>query len=1134
MLLIMTALSEFDNHCTFLVHRSHHHYITAASNSVTASLANAAGIADKLGGETGSGAPHCPQQPNLADLQKRLENSRDDVKLQALKEVVLWGIHHPGSGAEISGIMGGSSGAPASNNVASRLLVTIIRYVLPSTDHKVKKMLQLYWETVDKTNADGSLREEMILVCNKLRQDLLHPNEYIRGSTLRLLCKMRYIKILEPLVESILQNLSHAHPYVRRNAIMCVFSTVRSFGSDILPNATTEIYRLLLVENDISAKRNAFLMLIHCDLDRAVEYILSVHDKLSYLGDLVQLAVLELLRRVVNEQPSHTATLLRMILTLVNPYSSPTVAYEGASTLLLLTLSPVALKAATRAYIGLLSRQADNNVKLIVLDRLNVILQRYPGALEEVVIDILRAVASPSLAVRKKALAIGLQLVNTRTVADVVTVLKKELVKTLTAEQQKTDAASVTSYQQLLIQATRIACKGYLDVVQPMLNLLLEFLTDRNLVTASEVSLFVRELIALYPELRPTLLQKLADALPDVPHASVARICLWILGEFSTELNQRKEFLNTVYEALRPLPFPESSSKEPDACSRTPASSSVLVQTDQSSDVVGTAADRKVKVTTRTVILPDGTYGTEDVYEVVDQDTAPANDVSTEQLSKSSSKLRSHLLSGDFLLASVIAVTVTKLTVKPFDASLDLDYHISQDDHARSLLIVGSLLKYCSTHPCCSATSGASIRITQALRILTQMPSTPAAVNLEELWFPHSRVALLDVLELEKEAVMYESTDFRLNGSLASASSKENAPEPPDSLVRFRQLGAEEDSLASSDPEKPQLQDHETDLKIALGLGPHKEDTSVFQQRLAKVQQMTGLSDPVYVEAFLQLNQFDFIVELLVINRTNETLQNVTVELSTHGDLKIVDRPFPVNLSAGQSRTLYASIRVQSTETGVIFGHIIYDKSTSVDKEYLVLNELQVDLLDFIQQSWIGELSFRSMWAEFEWENKITISTRMTDVSQFIEHIMRQTNMTVVGKYTATAPAADCVDPVTSESQPLHDGDAGQYEALPYPPEVWNTTTAPVHTVRRVNGISNCASKVKELPALSRLMSNSSFFAVNLYSKSIFGEDALANVSIEKLPNGKLAGSIRIRSRTQGIALSLGDRITIAQREIPL
>jgi Coatomer beta subunit appendage platform len=42
------------------------------------------------------------------------------------------------------------------------------------------------------------------------------------------------------------------------------------------------------------------------------------------------------------------------------------------------------------------------------------------------------------------------------------------------------------------------------------------------------------------------------------------------------------------------------------------------------------------------------------------------------------------------------------------------------------------------------------------------------------------------------------------------------------------------------------------------------------------------------------------------------------------------------------------------------------------------------------------------------------------------------------------------------------------------------------------------------------------------------GEDALANLSIERTESGTITGHVRIRSKTQGIALSLGDRITSA------
>ena len=53
--------------------------------------------------------------------------------------------------------------------------------------------------------------------------------------------------------------------------------------------------------------------------------------------------------------------------------------------------------------------------------------------------------------------------------------------------------------------------------------------------------------------------------------------------------------------------------------------------------------------------------------------------------------------------------------------------------------------------------------------------------------------------------------------------------------------------------------------------------------------------------------------------------------------------------------------------------------------------------------------------------------------------------------------------------------------------------------------------------------------------RSVFGEDALVNLSVERRGETheeyKIFGYIRIRSKTQGIALSLGDRINNKQRD---
>ena len=57
------------------------------------------------------------------------------------------------------------------------------------------------------------------------------------------------------------------------------------------------------------------------------------------------------------------------------------------------------------------------------------------------------------------------------------------------------------------------------------------------------------------------------------------------------------------------------------------------------------------------------------------------------------------------------------------------------------------------------------------------------------------------------------------------------------------------------------------------------------------------------------------------------------------------------------------------------------------------------------------------------------------------------------------------------------------------------------------------------------------YMSANLYARSVFGEDALVNVCVEGAGGGApLCGSVRVRSKTQGIALSLGDKLILKQK----
>lgn len=69
-----------------------------------------------------------------------------------------------------------------------------------------------------------------------------------------------------------------------------------------------------------------------------------------------------------------------------------------------------------------------------------------------------------------------------------------------------------------------------------------------------------------------------------------------------------------------------------------------------------------------------------------------------------------------------------------------------------------------------------------------------------------------------------------------------------------------------------------------------------------------------------------------------------------------------------------ANIKVSSTETGAIFGNIVYESSAYADRSVVVLNDIHIDIMDYISPASCPDVQFRSMWAEFEWENKVVTS----------------------------------------------------------------------------------------------------------------------------------------------------------------
>lgn len=645
---------------------------------------------------------------------------------------------------------------------------------------------------------------------------------------------------------------------------------------------------------------------------------------------------------------------------------------------------------------------------MIVLDRLIELKKYHSKILQEVLMDILRVLSSPNIHIARKTLNLAIDLVGPKVIEDVMGLLKREVVRA-----QETDMENGEEYKNLLIQAIHKCATKYSEVADSVVLVLLDFMGGEG---GYNVLVCVKSIVEQYPNFRGTIIRKLIDNLDEITTSDALRVAMWVLGEYADTACpvSGDSMLNDAFEAIRGL-----------------IGAPPFITVKESTEATKKQEEATTTTVTKNIVLADGTY---------------ASVTSTEQVISSSEMgkiphLRRLICQGDVLLGTVGGVALTKIALKASKAeAVRITFGVLE-------IIVG-LGKFAEIKRGTRVGVYADCieRLTLCCRILLD-PS------LREILLPvfisscqQAYTSLVQKQKLDKNKVLENAKKGRIIN--------------PDDLIQFRQLRM----LSVQGGLELDLMDADDITRAVGGDRSAQEDN-----KLRHVYQLTGYSDPVYAEATVTVHDYDIILDMLIINRTPNTLTNLTVELATIGDLKIIERPQSFTIGPLDERRMRTSIKVSSTETGHIFGTIVFDNASSAQKTFVNLNDIQLDIMDYIRAGECKMEDFRAMWAEFEWENKVAINTNFVELHEFLQHIVTSTNMTCL------TPFDDHVD---------------------------------------LGG---------------------NFLAANLYAKSVFGEDALVNVSVEKKEDqdGKLAGYIRIRSKTQGIALSLGERITAVQRTIP-
>ena len=483
----------------------------------------------------------------------------------------------------------------------------------------------------------------------------------------------------------------------------------------------------------------------------------------------------------------------------------------------------------------------------------------------------------------------------------------------------------------------------------------MDFIADFNNASAVDVISFVKEVVEKFPKLRAHIIERLVSTLSEVRAGKVYRGVLWIVGEYCLEAHDIREAWKRIRASLGEIPILESEQRllkqvtdgEPD---------------EPNGQINGTA--KPSAPTGSRKILPDGTYATESAL------TSEAAVKAKLEAVKAAQKppLRQLILDGDYYLSTALSSTLTKLVMRHSEISKDKAR--TNLLRAEAMLIMVSIIRVGQSQFVKTLIDEDSVdRIMSCVRSLAEFAQKK---ELETVFLSNTRKAFRTMIEHEekkraaKEAVEKAKTAIQVDDAVSIRQlTKKNAMEGAKAI--------------------------ELDLEKATGGNTTSEDLT---SKLSRVVQLTGFSDPVYAEAYVKVHQFDIVLDVLLVNQTTETLQNLSVEFATLGDLKVVERPITQNLGPHDFHNVQATVKVSSTDTGVIFGNVVYDGASSTETNVVILNDVHVDIMDYIVPAQCTETQFRSMWTEFEWENKVNINSGAKTLRDYLKQLMAATNMT--------------------------------------------------------------------------------------------------------------------------------------------
>ena len=858
------------------------------------------------------------------------------------------------------------------DNYPQDLMINVIHHLTIVDDINIKKLLFLFWEVIDKHKPDGSMKDEIILLCNGIRKDLDSPNEYIRGRTLRLLTKLPYKEILENVKAAVFENIKHAHAYVRSNAIMCILSFIDNFGVDIVPDSLPDDLKdIILKDNDTATRRNAYVLYSRISPMESLSLTQEImeNNEISELGDLFALCIVENLRKLNKIFPQRSSNFIHLLLEL-SVHKSHSVLFEIGSLLLEISSNPNVVSSAVNILCSLLHEERDNNTLIIILKKLYGIKNRHGEILQEQILTFANLI-NLNYAIELRNLSF--ELIDELITESTITQVFDKFINIFTQLNSVNESEFTIDLKNSMLK-----CMLKNIIKFPQIDKMYSlFVLEKNL-TFKKDKLYVynqiksiRELFTVYSKkddekcqnIIKEMLNKIIKLFEEIDQYEIMETCIWILANYSTELSLLKQTFDLIMKNLGDLDFENYENEN------------ILQNIDENNN----KSDSSKRTITKTVVLPDGTYGT--VTEVLD--------VKEIKKQKEIKYLRKFLLETTFYFSANLVSGLTNIIFKMKKLEFD-KYNIY---YFNAINIICSILKMKSKLVYKDPDNTNHIQM--CLKFLLTNNDT-----IYEEWNQYMQ-KYENSLKIEQDKSKKEEEQLYLKKN------KDFINNQPDDFISFRHckmydpdnFDVEDDDNILNINKNTNLEKNDDDDNIdeqnsllnSLSFGTNRE-TSNKKRRFIEV--LSGSEDPLFVESVVNIYTFDLSIEFTIKNKSKNALQNVSLQLFVPKEFSIIEKPPIFNLEPNETVHVRSSVKFTKTINAYIFGQISFNNFKG-ENSFLHLSGLFIELLSTYKEN-ISDLDFRKNWNDYTWEHNVMIVSRKKSFSECIKELMKGLKMTLV------------------------------------------------------------------------------------------------------------------------------------------